>query len=131
MDFPPLSPQQLTPGEKKQETEVEPSAELLLFSPDHVPGLLRELRHLVPRQQQHVPGAARVLHEWQQHDRKPDLYLRLPGTGSADTDTASHTSATLFFPMIHRGVELNAEHPRHIQGVLLVCIIWGGGRNQR
>lgn len=102
--------------------EVEPSPELLLFSPDHVPGLLRELRHLVPRQQQHVPGAARVLHERQQHDRKPDLYLRLPGTGSADTDTGFRTSSALYSPPPHDdipAVEVNAEraeHRRRIRG---------------
>lgn len=46
--------------------------------PDHVPGLLWELRHVVPRQQ-HLSGPARLLHKWQQHDRKSDLYLNLPG----------------------------------------------------
>lgn len=55
---------------------------------DHVPGLLWELRHVVPRQQ-HLAGPARLLHKRQQHDRKSDLYLKLPGI----TDQA-HASPT-------------------------------------
>lgn len=54
------------------------SRDTFFFFLDHVPGLRRELRHLVPRQQ-HFPGPARVLRERQQHHRKPHLYLDLPG----------------------------------------------------
>ena len=46
---------------------------------DHVPGLLGELRHVVPRQQ-HFTGTARVVHKRQQHDWQSDLYLQLPGS---------------------------------------------------
>lgn len=118
---PPVSPSRRKKQQQNLKPEVEPSPELLLFPPDHVPGLLRELRHLVPRQQQHVPGAARVLHERQQHDRKPDLYLRLPGTGSADTDTGFRTSSALYSrphddtPAVEVNAE-RAEHRRRIQG---------------
>lgn len=66
------------------------------FFLDHVPGLLRELRHLVPRQQ-HLSGPARVFHKRQQHDRQSDLYLSLSGNTKKHRDVATfiHTHVYL------------------------------------
>ena len=86
------------PQEKRENKNQDNRSSRLLKGPsppDHVPGLLRELRHVVPRQQ-HLAGPARLLHKWQQHDRKSDLYLQLPGI-SKETALFTEASTYLWF----------------------------------